>query len=335
LYRRPNADHCLAYCRENGITPKGHCLNYDNALPNWLKEAGAAEIKENLRRRFAELSALYGNEIPCFEVTNEAFNDWNTSKSPLFRQDDMIEWSFFTARNFFTHNDLYINDYHLWDYADAFRWNRSPYFMLLERLTKEHVPFDGIGMQMHGFFPQKAEPDVAKIRYNPKFLFPILDLYQRFGKKMQLTEMTIPAYSASAEDEEVQAELIRNLYPIFFSRQGMEAIIYWNLVDGYAAGAEKGDMTAGENVYYGGLLRFDMTEKPAFKVVKDFFRKEWTTSFEAETKDDSVSFRGFYGEYGLTVVYNGKEYEKKLRFSRDANHTFSLILGQRDERKVR
>ncbi|MCQ2386711.1 MAG: glycoside hydrolase family 10, partial [Clostridia bacterium] len=26
LYRRLNADHCLAYCRENGITPKGHCL---------------------------------------------------------------------------------------------------------------------------------------------------------------------------------------------------------------------------------------------------------------------------------------------------------------------
>ena len=61
--------------------------------------------------------------------------------------------------------------------------------------------------------------------------------------------MTIPAYSDSFEDEEVQAELIEKLYTVFFSHPAMEAIIYWNLVDGYAVAAPQGDMTKGENIY--------------------------------------------------------------------------------------
>ena len=65
-----------------------------------------------------------------------------------------------------------------------------------------------------------------------------------------MTEVTIPAYSNSEEDEALQAEIIEKLYSIWFSHSNMEQIIYWNLVDGYAAFAPQGDMTAGENYYY-------------------------------------------------------------------------------------
>ena len=94
-----------------------------------------------------------------------------------------------------------------------------------------------------------------------------MDLYSGLGKPLQVTEVTVPAYSNEAEDEAIQAEIIEKLYTVWFSHPAMEQIIYWNLVDGYAyvpytdperIAASQGDMTLGENVYYGGLLRFDI-----------------------------------------------------------------------------
>ena len=99
-----------------------------------------------------------------------------------------------------------------------------------------------------------------------------MDEYSRFGKPLQVTEITVPAYSWEAEDEEIQAEIIERLYYIWFSHPSVEQIIYWNLVDGYAyvtksdpktIRATQGDMTIGENYYHGGLLRFDLSPKPA------------------------------------------------------------------------
>ena len=80
----------------------------------------------------------------------------------------------------------------------------------------------------------------------------------------------------------------------------MKSIVWWNLVDGYAAYAPLGSCE-GENRYGGGLLRFDMTEKPAYKVLDRLINHEWKTSLETELDSDSLSFRGFYGEYEITI----------------------------------
>ena len=110
-----------------------------------------------------------------------------------------------------------------------------------------------------------------------------MDLYARFGKPMQITEVTVPAYSNDAEDEAIQAELIKYLYSIWFSHPNVEQIVYWNVVDGYAhlwdtdpikIAASQGNMAIGENYYYGGLLRFDMTPKPAYYTIKNLIQKE-------------------------------------------------------------
>ncbi len=58
-------------------------------------------------------------------------------------------------------------------------------------------------------------------------------------------------YSDSEEKEALQAELIKWLYSVWFSHENMEQIIYWNLVDGYAAFTEPGDVERGENLFYG------------------------------------------------------------------------------------
>ncbi len=181
-------------------------------------------------------------------------------------------------------------------------------------------------MQFHSFFPLSSEPSVAAQRYNPETLLRLMDTYAPLGLAEQITEMTIPAYSGSEEDEEIQADLIEGVYTTFFSHPSMEAVIYWNVVDGYAYRATPGDMTAGENVYYGGLLRFDMSEKPAFRRLKKLIREDWHTSARVKAANGKAFFRGFCGEYDITVRAGEKEVRSTFSLSKRGTNTLTVRL---------
>lgn len=318
VYRRPAIDLCLEYCKEKGIEPKAHCLNYDYFRPEWLYDATIDEHKRALEKHFHTLAERYADVIPSWEVTNETFNvtfakeaflDKNYSQ--FYRQKDFNEWSFRMADRYFPNNHLIIND-HL-DFGcmrslhGEYFGQRSPYYMEIERMQNYGVHhLDSIGFQYHCFFSPEQEQELSVTRYNPEHLFDVLDTYQKLGKKLQITEMTISAFSDSTEDEEVQAKLLENLYSVFFSHPAMEAIVYWNLVDGYASG-NLGQMSNGENRYYGGLCNFDMSEKQAFKTLKNLINNVWHTSVAVNAVNGKARFRGFYGDYKLKVLADGKE----------------------------
>lgn len=332
IYRRPAPDLCVDYCEANGIEPKCHCLNYDNFLPSWLYDADIGYHKFMLEKRFSELSERYARIIPSWEVTNETFcyfveaPNFGRNHSRFYRSDDFVEWSFLTADKYFHNNRLIINDYYIW--GEAFHGNRSAYYMQIERLLQNRsIHLDSVGMQQHSFFAAESEEHSAFEVYNPSFIFKVLDTYAKLGKKIQITEMTTPAYSNDAEDEEVQAELIKNLYSVYFSHPALEAVIYWNLVDGYAAFAPQGDMSAGENKFFGGLMRFDMSEKPSFRVLRDLFTKEWHTETSVcSDRHGKASFRGFYGDYDMKIIYNGKEIPTDFKLSSDRENLNHIVL---------
>ena len=267
-----------------------------------------------LEKRFRELSERYSRRVPMWEVTNETFWGSNDSGSNFYREPDFVEWSFKLAERYFPANHLVINE---WSQLWGDTWNhrsRGRYYMQIERAMLKGARIDGVGMQFHMF--HKAEDATAATRqfYDPQCLFDVMDTYAALGRPIQITEITIPAYSNDPGDEEVQAEILRELYRIWFSHPAMEAIIYWNLPDGYAWGAEPGDMATGENRYYGGLCRFDMTPKPAYGVVKDLFGKEWRTNFERDVGGE-FAFRGFKGTYELEATANGKTVRREFRLN--------------------
>ena len=161
-----------------------------------------------------------------------------------------------------------------------------------------------------------------------------MDLYSLLGKPLQITEVTIPAYSYSEEDEAIQAEIIEKLYSIWFSHPNTEQIIYWNLVDGYAhlwdpdpekIKKSQGDMTLGENYYYGGLLRFDLTPKPAYYAIKNLIHNKWHTEEEIFTDNNGkAEFKGFYGEYDVEITVGEKVINKKVKLSSKDKNDFII-----------
>lgn len=330
IYRRPAPDLCLEYCEQNNIEAKGHCLVYIYHNPDWI-EKDLHKAKSQIDEHIKELALRYKDRIPKWEVVNETIRGagW-LDKAPIDIAPDLIEWSFHEARKYFPGNELIINEASgVWK---DLLYNRSHYYMLIERAIRNGAKIDTAGIQYHMFYKPEELINHARTYYNPRMLYAVMDEYEKLGVNLQVTETTIPAYTDLPEDEELQAEIIKNLYSIWFSHRAMNGIIYWNLVDGYCYTGKPtkdtiGMMNDGENFWRGGLIRHDMTPKPAFNVICDLFNKEWHTEGEYTSDDDGmISFKGFFGDYDMEIIYNGKKINQKLEFLKGGNTQFKIKI---------
>ena len=315
VYRRPAPDLCLEYCEENGITPKAHCLHYDHFSPAWLEKYTEAQQWQLLEQRFRQCAERYASRIPGWEVTNESY--WPKSTTKMYYNPEYMERSFRMAERLFPQNELICNEG-----GEAFRepFLHNIYFMQVERALLKGARIDAVGFQYHIWSNPTNEEDVVSRQCDLTNMMCVFNTFnQLINRPMQMTEVTLPCHAVnSPAAEDLQAELLKNLYTVWFSIPNMEAIIYWNLVDGYAYGTTPGDFTAGENILSGGLMRFDMTPKPALKMIKKLFTEEWHTEAEAVTSPlGEATVKGFYGNYDVEVIANGQATRHTLHLEKN------------------
>lgn len=333
MYRRPPIDLCIEFCEQNGIEPREHALAYEKAFPKWLYDQPVDVIKKELERRYQEISSRYAHKIPTIEVTNEMC--WWTGNTAFYDAPDYVEWCFKLAEKYFPNNQLVINEYA----GEAFERptrTTSAYYAYTENAMLKGARIDAIGMQAHFFFKKENEYQMSRPLLDPENLFAKLDMYARFKKPLQITEVTFSAYSWEDEDEQIQAKMLENLYSLWFSHPNMEQIVYWNLVDGYAHVEDndpekirqtQGDMTIGENYYYGGLLRFDLSKKPAYYKLKELTQKVWHTEKSGKTNaQGEYKTRGFYGKYDIEITVDGKTICKTVQHSKKGDGKFTIQI---------
>lgn len=190
VYRRPTPDLCLEYCREKNITPKLHCLNYDQWTPTWVEHNNVAEVKCLLEKRFAEIAARYAGQIHCMEVINETllwYDEWKDQgrwSTQFFFEDDLVEWSFQCARKYFPQHELIINEAteQAWDVHAA---GRSAYSAVISDSIRKGAVIDGIGLQYHLFYSKEREAEHACPLLSPKRLYGCMDHYwNRYHKPL-------------------------------------------------------------------------------------------------------------------------------------------------------
>ena len=335
MYRRPPIDLCMEFCEENGIEPREHALAFENFFPKWLYEASVYDIKKAFERRCKEISKRYAHRIPTIEVTNEHF--WKNGATAFYYEPDIVEWCFKTAEKYFPANQLAINE------ADHIAWldngrTTDRYYACIDNNLLKGARIDAVGLQYHMFCEPEKEYEHTRTYYSPEELYKRMDLYSKFNLPLQVTEITIPAFTDNPEDEEIQAEIIEKLYSIWFSHPNMEQIIYWNLVDGYAhlwssdleeIRKSQGDMTRGENKYRGGLLRFDMSPKPAYYKVKELIQNVWHTEEEIITDENGfATFKGFYGKYDIEIKMGSETVKKEINLTKHSktSNTFTVTI---------
>lgn len=331
IYRRPPIDLCVEFCEKHGIEPREHALAYEQWFPTWLKGESTDVVKRELERRMAEISERYADKIPTIEVTNEMIGWWNRSVTEFYNDHDYVPYCFKLAEKYFPKNELCINE------ATPFCWTdwcsiHSAYYSYIENAILKGARIDAIGMQYH-IFKEQYSDEYFKL-LDLEGLYKHMDLFAKFGKPLEVTEITIPSYSWEEENEQLQADILEHLYTLWFSHPQVSQIIYWNLVDGYAhlwtqdreaIKASQGDMTLGENTYHGGLLRFDMSPKPAYFKMKELLTERWhTEEYLVSDENGEADFRGFFGDYDMEIEGYTEKYTISLSKGKNNEFIFNM-----------
>ena len=333
IYRRPPTDLCMEYCRENGIAPKLHCLVYDEWTPDWARHLPLPELKAKYAKRFREIAERYGQDFCGVEVINEVlrFRNWEAGKYPLSETPDVIEWAFGLARQFFPHTPLLINEAAMLTWAED---SEFPYYRLIRDHLDRGVPIRKVVMQNQqytGVGCHTTEEYDANIRSdapvsNPARIYRGLEIMSSLGLPLEIGEVTIPTFGEGDDYEELQAEMLRLWYSVWFSHPAVEAVTYWNTPDGYAHAFHDNWV---ENRCRGGLFHHDLTPKKSALMLKRLFSEEWHTEGVFRTDEGGeVTLCGFFGDYAVEASVGGRTVSGSTALTAGGHNQLILSIAQ-------
>lgn len=297
IFRRPPAERVLKFARENGLKIKGQPLLADSWYPEWAAKE-PKKLRAQQKNYFLKVNERYGRSFYLFDVVNESYLcHWRTPHYPLRGDDEFqyVKWALKTAGDIFPKECIMErNETTHVNYGEKAQryYNENKY------LKENGIRLDAIGYQFHLFNGKDTlEQLINGVELSPQTLYSTYTKASELDIPIYITEITIPSvYKDMTNDqgEALQAEILENLYSLWFSIPKMRGIIYWNLKDGPAWNNE-GDCL-------GCLMDYYMRKKPSYYVLENLIKRRWNTCEEGETENGKLYFRGFYGEYDITVT---------------------------------
>lgn len=91
--------------------------------------------------------------------------------------------------------------------------------------------------------------------------------------------------------DQTQADYLAQLYTVGFGHPAVHGIIHWDMADGVNFWRSAG------------LIRGDLTPRPACETLRRLIKQDWSTRLEGRTDANGIiRFQGFYGDYNATVT---------------------------------
>lgn len=315
---RPNyqyTEQVLDWTSKQGITCKGHPLVWDHPAgsPPWLPD-DPEEIARLVRARVKDIVSRFRGRLDFWDVVNEATHlpdhanktkmaAWGAALGPVPYTAEPLK----AARLANPGATLLVNDYR----TDA------RYYGTLSRLRSERgLLFDVVGIQSH--MHQEMWP-MSRV-------YGICQQYARLGAPIHFTETTILSGKqdkdgrgwgpSTAAGEAEQAARVADFYTTLFAHPSVQAITWWDCSDYHAwQGAPAG------------LLRSDMSPKPAYAQLLKLVKERWWTKIQATTDHrGELDWRGFYGQYRLQAQAPAGRAAQEVHLQRGPVNQFSLTI---------
>ncbi|ADQ07614.1 glycoside hydrolase family 10 [Caldicellulosiruptor hydrothermalis 108] len=298
-----------------GCTVKGHPLCWHTLTAPWLLEMNNQQILdaqlERIRREVSEFAGL----IDMWDVINEVvimpiFNKYDNGITRICKELGrirLVKEVFAAAIEANPHGIFLINDFN----------TSVAYEILIEGLLEAGVRIDAIGIQSHmhqGYWGVEKTQE-------------ILERFSRFNLPIHFTETTIISgnlmppeiedlndykvdeWPSTPEGEERQAMEAALHYKTLFAHPKVEAITWWNFVDGEWLNAPSGFITKDGRV------------KPIYYELYKLIKGEWWTDQVRLITDEHgmVNISGYMGDYEITCQ------DKKATFALDKTNKFIEI----------
>ena len=333
---------------EMGFTLKAHALLalWDFCTPDYLKAMPFDEFNDEVYEHISALVGRYWDQIDIWNVINEA----HTRQAALDFSRAEITTLTQTGTDAIREHDpnarIIINNAFDWygeirrmtlmatGEVDDFTLSVPAY---LDQLAADGVDYDIIGQQLYDggysdIFAQWGLGDPSGIStWDMAHISALLDWLGEYGKQVHITEQSVPStwdpdwtqYGAGwwhrHWDEETQAEYMHDFYTIAFSKERVEAIIWWCINDDYSF------------IYAGGLLDEENNPKPAYYALRNLIAS-WTTAGSGETDAAGrLTIQGYGGEYDLTITHGGMVWSGTVHVweQQDGERTMYLSLVNR------
>ncbi len=304
-------EEVVKWCINNGITCKGHPLVWTHTAgtPGWLSEYSAEESKELLKQRIEKIVGGFENQIEIWDVLNEAVNtvNWDvavaenragkdnryTGTNLMLEKSGFIDSCFQWAHQANPNAQLILNEFGI--VADESL--RQQFHDLLKTLQQKNTPVSGVGIQAH-------EPYKGRFYYSPEQIWSTFEAYSDLKLPMHITEF-IPVsngdsimggYKTGIWSEQAQADFAEMIYTLSFGYPGVISVNWWGMSD--------------YNIWQknGGLVDENLQPKAVYNTLNRLINHEWKTNIENLNpgKNGKFEFRGFKGNYKITVKQNGR-----------------------------
>ncbi len=220
-YRWSAADNLVSYARVKGMEIHGHTLVWYSQLPNWIKFSDPQDRENHMREFIDRVLKRYANNIPVWDVVNEAFEDDGTYRNSVWYEamgPGYVEIAFRQANASAPNARLLYNDY---DVA----WNgpkSTAMFNMLQALKDRDTPLDGVGFQLH-IFADFDKFDEVEANFQ-KAANMDLDIY--------VTELDVSMNDNHTEAQ--QAEVYRRVLDICLEQPRCKGFQSWGFTDQYS-----------------------------------------------------------------------------------------------------
>jgi endo-1,4-beta-xylanase len=299
---REEQERIARWCQQHSIATKGHPLVWHEVYPRWAPNE-VDEVKPLLLERIREIVSQFKGLIDRWDVVNEATepNMPVNGVSNWIQRDGsvaMVLECLTCAREanpkaFLLYNDWYI---------------QPPYEKLAEELVRRNAPLDALGLQSH----------MHRGEWTLERTWQICETYARFGKPLHFTEVTVLSgehgwelprpWRTTPEGEARQADYVEKFYTILFSHPAVEAITWWDFMDGGWQGAPAG------------LVREDLSPKPVYHRLMRLIKGKWWTKEVVRTNArGEAKARGFLGDYQVTASATAGKRTQQFTLKRGKN----------------
>jgi endo-1,4-beta-xylanase len=280
-------DAALGWCRQQRISVMAHPILWTGTMPRWLDDLKPEPARAAVESHVRQIVERYRDSVDF----------WTVVQDPAAT---------------ILPNPMTVTP------ADALKWaaGARPAGRLLvggglgRGMAEAAGRATAAGARLDGVTLRAAQED---------HLWPIaevsteLDAAAAAGLPVYVSELAIPG---RADTEAEQAEAVRHFYTAAFAHPKVAGITWWDLSDRFAAGAAPV-----------GLLRADLSAKPAYEVLDQLINHLWRTDAAGRSADDGrVAVRAFFGQYRITARAGQRRATITVHLGRDGPGQFTVTL---------
>ena len=238
------ADRIMAFAAERGLQVRGHNLLWHNTrwLPDWVntydfgsRPATAAE--RLLVEHISTVCGRYRGRIGSWDVVNETIDPaTGQMRQTVFTRwlgDKVIDIAFHAAREAAPGCQLVYNDYMEWEQGNEV--HRAGVLRLLERLKRDGVPVDALGLQSH--IGGDSDLTGPAGRPEPAAWRGFLEAATALGLDLLVTELDVNDRSFAADPVRRDAEAAayaRDYLDLTLSFPQVKDVLAWGMTDRFS-----------------------------------------------------------------------------------------------------